>query len=46
MEPGQVKVDVVIPVYNEERVLERSVSALRDYLGANCPYRWRIVVAD
>lgn len=46
MEPGQVKVDVVIPVYNEEQVLERSVWALRDYLGANCPYRWRIVVAD
>ncbi len=41
-----VTVDVVIPVYNEERALERSITTLRDYLQKRCPYRWRIVIAD
>lgn len=40
------RVDVIIPVYNEERDLEPSVTRLRDFLLANCPYRWRIMVAD
>ncbi|MFD3166052.1 MULTISPECIES: dolichyl-phosphate beta-glucosyltransferase [Herpetosiphon] len=39
-------VDIVIPVLNEEQQLEQSVLALRDFLQASCPYRWRIVVAD
>lgn len=39
-------VDIVIPVLNEEDQLEYSVLALRDFLIASCPYRWRIVVAD
>jgi glycosyltransferase involved in cell wall biosynthesis len=40
------RVDVIIPVYNEERDLAPSVSKLREFLKANCPYRWRIMVAD
>lgn len=43
---GETTVDVVIPVYNEERVLQHSVSRLREFLQQRCPYRWRIVVAD
>ncbi len=43
---GQTTVDVVIPVYNEEADLERSVDALRRFLRESFPYRWRIVVAD
>ncbi|MBI4497181.1 MAG: glycosyltransferase family 2 protein [Chloroflexi bacterium] len=39
-------VDVVIPVYNEEHVLERSVITLRDFLRAQIPYEWRILIAD
>ena len=39
-------VDVVIPVYNEELVLARSVAALRDYLAGNVSFPWRIVIAD
>ncbi|MBI3943696.1 MAG: glycosyltransferase family 2 protein [Chloroflexi bacterium] len=39
-------VDVVIPVYNEERDLEPSVMALRAFLKEHCRYAWRIVVAD
>ena len=46
MPESLVRVDVVIPVYNEERDLERGVTRLREFLKVNCPYRWRIVVAD
>jgi glycosyltransferase involved in cell wall biosynthesis len=42
----QLIIDVVIPVYNEEVVLEKSVTALRQYLQDNVPYRWRITIAD
>jgi glycosyltransferase involved in cell wall biosynthesis len=42
----ETTVDVVIPVYNEEADLERSVDALRRFLREGFPYRWRIVVAD
>lgn len=41
-----VLVEVVIPVYNEEVVLEKSVNTLREYLVAHFPYRWRITIAD
>jgi glycosyltransferase involved in cell wall biosynthesis len=40
------RVDVIIPVYNEEHDLGPSVTRLREFLLANCPYRWRIMVAD
>ena len=40
------KVDIVIPVLNEQEQLEASVLALRTFLQEACPYRWRIVVAD
>jgi glycosyltransferase involved in cell wall biosynthesis len=42
----QRTVDVVIPVYNEEGDLERSIDALRDFLRQSFPYTWRIVIAD
>jgi len=38
--------EVVIPVYNEERSLERCVHRLRDHLAASLPYPFRIVVVD
>lgn len=44
-DPG-VRVDVVIPVYNEERVLAESVGRLSAFLDANLSDRWRIVIAD
>ena len=46
MPEQQIKVDVVIPVYNEERALESSITTLRAFLQEHCPYRWRIVIAD
>lgn len=39
-------VDVVIPVYNEEAVISRSVTALRDFLRENLTCSWTIVIAD
>jgi glycosyltransferase involved in cell wall biosynthesis len=42
----RVRVDAVIPVYNEERDLERSVEKLRQFMLGNVDYDWRIVVAD
>jgi glycosyltransferase involved in cell wall biosynthesis len=39
-------VDTVIPVYNEEHVLEQSVTTLHAFLSDHLPHDWRIVVAD
>ena len=39
-------VDVVVPVYNEERSLVRNVEELLGYLRAEFPCRFRVVVAD
>jgi glycosyltransferase involved in cell wall biosynthesis len=38
--------DVVIPVYNEERDLAPNITKLRDFLVQSCPYRWRVVIAN
>ena len=40
-------VDLVVPVYNEERALPRTIPTLREFLaGPIFPYEWRIVIAD
>ncbi len=40
-------VDIVIPVYNEERALPRTIPTLRDFLSEPAfPHPWRIVIAD
>ena len=39
-------VDIAIPVYNEERDLERSVRRLRRYLDRHIPFEARITVVD
>lgn len=39
-------VDLVIPCYNEERVLAESVGKLKAWADEHLPYKWRIVVAD
>jgi glycosyltransferase involved in cell wall biosynthesis len=44
--PGQPLIDVVIPVYNEERDLEPSVRRLRAHLDGGFPYRAVITIAD
>jgi glycosyltransferase involved in cell wall biosynthesis len=42
---GQV-VEVVVPVHNEEQVLEASIRRLHGYLRASFPFPFRITVAD
>jgi glycosyltransferase involved in cell wall biosynthesis len=39
-------VDIVIPVFNEERALESSVTRLRAYADARLPFPVRITIAD
>jgi glycosyltransferase involved in cell wall biosynthesis/putative flippase GtrA len=43
---GVPVVDVVVPVYNEEHVLEPSVTRLHDYLSTTFPFRWQITIVD
>jgi len=43
---GPPVLDVVIPVYNEQAALERSVRRLHDHLTEHFPYSFRITVAD
>jgi glycosyltransferase involved in cell wall biosynthesis len=40
------QIDVVVPVYDEEAVLERSIRRLHRFLSSEFPFTWRIVVAD
>jgi hypothetical protein len=39
-------IDIVVPVYNEEQILESSITRLRDHLEEGFPFWWRIVIAD
>jgi glycosyltransferase involved in cell wall biosynthesis len=45
-DPAGIRVDAVIPVYNEAHVLERSITTLHDFLAEQLPYDWRIRIAD
>jgi glycosyltransferase involved in cell wall biosynthesis len=41
------RVEVVVPVYNEEKALPQSIPELRRFLkGPDFAYEWRIVIAD
>jgi glycosyltransferase involved in cell wall biosynthesis len=42
----QLTVEVVIPVYNEEAALPKSIPTLCSYLETYFPYRWSVVIAD
>jgi glycosyltransferase involved in cell wall biosynthesis len=46
MASAPVRVDVVIPVYNEEKVLAESIGKLHAYLTEHVAHDWRIVIAD
>lgn len=45
-DPASIRVDAVIPVYNEAHVIEQSVATLHAFLAEHLPYDWRIVIAD
>jgi glycosyltransferase involved in cell wall biosynthesis len=40
------RADIVVPVYNEEAVLQSSIRRLHEFLADEMPYAWRIVIAD
>lgn len=39
-------VDIVVPVYNEQAVLDASVRRLHEYLTSHFPFTWRITIVD
>jgi hypothetical protein len=39
-------VDLIVPVYNEAAVLDRSVQQLHGYLTSRFPFSWRITIVD
>ena len=41
-----LKVDVVLPVYNEEKILEQSVEELLHFLEKYLSYDWKIIIAE
>jgi glycosyltransferase involved in cell wall biosynthesis len=44
--PAGPLVEIVVPVHNEQRVLEASIWRLHSYLTANFPFAFRITIAD
>ncbi len=43
---GAVDVEIVIPVYNEQKDLEPSVRRVHRYLSERFPLRWQVTIAD
>jgi putative flippase GtrA len=44
--PASRDVEIVVPVYNEEAALDRSIRRLHRFLTESFPFGWRIVIAD
>lgn len=43
---GGLALEIVVPVFNEESVLEKSITELADYLTQEMPSTWQITIAD
>ncbi|WP_406637126.1 glycosyltransferase [Pseudarthrobacter quantipunctorum] len=43
---GGLALEIVVPVFNEESVLEKSIRKLANYLKLEMPATWRITIAD
>src|SRR4051794_14635760 len=43
---GPARVDIVVPVHNEQAALAPSIRRLHEHLTAELPFAWRIVIAD
>lgn len=43
---GGLALEIVVPVYNEEAVLENSILRLSEYLTQEMPSTWQITIAD
>jgi glycosyltransferase involved in cell wall biosynthesis len=44
--PRNIDVEIAVPVFNEEKVLEGSIRRLHGYLRAAFPFSWQVVIAD
>jgi glycosyltransferase involved in cell wall biosynthesis len=44
--PVPTQVEIVVPAYNEERALPRSIDRLHRFLSRDFPFTWRVVIAD
>jgi glycosyltransferase involved in cell wall biosynthesis len=44
--PPPPQLEIVVPVYNEQAALERSIRRLHAFLSTTMPFTWRIVIAD
>ncbi|MGO9496124.1 MAG: glycosyltransferase [Solirubrobacteraceae bacterium] len=44
--PRELDVEIVIPVYNEERAVAASIHRLHRFLDTHMPYSWQITIAD
>ncbi len=45
-DPRKKTILLVVPVYNEEEILERSIARLVGYMSKNVAERWKILIAD
>ncbi|MEW1949346.1 bifunctional glycosyltransferase family 2/GtrA family protein [Pseudarthrobacter sp902506025] len=43
---GGLALEIVVPVYNEEAVLESSITRLAEYLTNEMPSTWKVTIAD
>lgn len=43
---GGLALEIVVPVFNEESVLEKSINELANYLELEMPATWQITIAD
>lgn len=46
LNPRTLTVDIVLPVFNEVHILEKSVRTLCAYMDDNLPYRYQIAIVD
>lgn len=46
LSPASIRLDLVLPVYNERDVVAASITTVHSHLAANIQYEWRILVAD
>jgi putative flippase GtrA len=44
--PSELDVEIVIPVYNEERALAASIHRLHRFLESGLPFSWQITIVD
>jgi len=44
--PRELDVEIVVPVYNEERALAASIHRLHRFLDTHLPFSWQVTIAD